>query len=75
MNFSTEPPLGNVSKLTHSMPCAAPPPPGPLQFRSDPEELKQCLKRAVAMEDATTNTNVLLQVRTRTTPIRVCVTA
>eukprot|EP00198_Chlamydomonas_reinhardtii_P003824 XP_001693160.1 glycosyl transferase [Chlamydomonas reinhardtii] len=34
------------------------------RFRSDPEELKQCLKRAVAMEDATTNTNVLLQVTT-----------
>ncbi|KAG2442264.1 hypothetical protein HXX76_002351 [Chlamydomonas incerta] len=34
------------------------------RFRNDPEELKQCLKRAVAMEDATTNTNVLLQVTT-----------
>ncbi|GIL92522.1 hypothetical protein Vretifemale_20040, partial [Volvox reticuliferus] len=34
------------------------------RVRSDPEELKQCLKRAVAMEDLTTNTNVLLQVTT-----------
>lgn len=31
-------------------------------MHSDPEELKQCLKRAVAMEDAASNTNVLLQV-------------
>ncbi|GIL51750.1 hypothetical protein Vafri_7680 [Volvox africanus] len=34
------------------------------RVRSDPEELKQCLKRAVAMEDLTTNTNVLMQVTT-----------
>ncbi|KXZ43170.1 hypothetical protein GPECTOR_99g805 [Gonium pectorale] len=34
------------------------------RLRNDPEDLKQCLKRAVAMEDHTTNTNVLLQVTT-----------